>query len=338
MARDEREVKIFPTSLYTIRFVFNREPRATDEGRARGGRSDRRNLRSRRVRGPADPEDPQDPTLRALVRLRVAPTRFLSDHPLSRGIRPRARTCAPPLRPDRRPAAGDAIRLRLDRAPRPVDFRPHLRRAAGVDHRGPRVPRRRPRGALHPRLQHPRTDARPEVVLRLLRAAAPGYPTRPSGGSGRVYPGWEGLGPAHPLVPGGHELRRTRDDGHPWRRYDAGAAHREERPHVFVRRVRAAGAVGVVAVHEPGRSRLRGLREGVRARTDPRGPAGAEDRDRGRRARDEDSARPDPRPLAIEGGRKRHPRRVRIPDEGIGAPEDPRLNLRVLSGTRDRAR
>src|SRR5256712_8251462 len=49
MARDEREIRIFPTSLYTIRFVFNCEPRATDEGRARGGRSDRRNLRSRRV-------------------------------------------------------------------------------------------------------------------------------------------------------------------------------------------------------------------------------------------------------------------------------------------------
>src|SRR2546426_184286 len=73
MARDEREIRIFPTSLYTIRFVFNREPRATDEGRARGGRSDRRNLRSRRVRGSTDPEDPQDPSLRALVRLRVAP-------------------------------------------------------------------------------------------------------------------------------------------------------------------------------------------------------------------------------------------------------------------------
>jgi len=115
------------------------------------------------------------------------------------------------------------------------------------------------------------------------------------------------------------------------------AAHREERPHLLVRRLYSAGALDVVAIHEPRRGRFRGVRESVRARADARGFAGPEGRGRGHRGRHEGTARPDPRPLAIEERRERHPGCVRILDERIGAGQDSRLNVRLLPGTRDRA-
>src|SRR5207244_1395985 len=107
---------IFPTPLYTPRFVFNRGSRTNEGRRPRGGRSDRCDLRSRRVRGPTDPEDPEDAPVRPLVRLRLAPPRLLLDPPLGRSLRLLTRS-RPPPRSDIASCSASVRRTRVSMSP-----------------------------------------------------------------------------------------------------------------------------------------------------------------------------------------------------------------------------
>src|SRR5439155_8412430 len=59
-------VRIFPPSLYTTMFVFNRGPRESDDGCARRGRSHRGDLRPRGVFRPPDAEESPNASLRAV--------------------------------------------------------------------------------------------------------------------------------------------------------------------------------------------------------------------------------------------------------------------------------
>src|SRR2546427_8442609 len=138
------ELGIFPTSLYTIRFVFDHGPRSTDSRCARGRRSDRRNLRSRGVRGPTDAENPQDLALRAVVRVRVAPPRLLPDPP--RVVSRRRRGPHPPLvPPDPDFPARSSAREDVDGPAHPLGTRDRLWSAAGPVHGPAPFPRGGPR-------------------------------------------------------------------------------------------------------------------------------------------------------------------------------------------------
>src|SRR5207247_2386921 len=91
----------------------------------------------------------------------------------------------------------------------------------------------------------------------------------------RVCPGREGRRRTDPRPPRLLESRCARPHGDPGRRRDPRPPHGEERPHVFVRRIRAPISVPVVADGLPRLPRLCRVRQSLRARGRPRRPADA---------------------------------------------------------------